>query len=245
MTKRNKNLCNLFPSGASQSDGPDKTRLSLAEEKQRSYPIRSCSFWVGLLYGLRNQGNPIKQRNIERRAEEENEMGLYPLTKLPDLTTRPGLTLQQSRQWIYHKLVCAFSFFLLFMCGKSVECLETRSPCGNGELTSHLHKFRWCIIIKGSRGECVLFKQDSVPAARASLLGLTLAPSAPVIPGNPCRPGLPWTESESDMLHMQHKKNPKQNKWLAHLRRKVAAWSRENPWQKKNLQTKKHPLRET
>lgn len=43
------------------------------------------------------------------RAEEKNN-NLYPLTELPDLTIYPQLTLQQSRQLTYHKLIHAFSF---------------------------------------------------------------------------------------------------------------------------------------
>lgn len=39
--------------------------------------------------------------------------------------------------------------------GISRNVLRGSLPCGNRELTSHLHKFRWYIIIKESRGEYV------------------------------------------------------------------------------------------
>lgn len=47
---------------------------------------------------------------MDNRHGTEEEKGLYPLTKLPDLTTYPGLALQQSRKLKYHKLIHALVF---------------------------------------------------------------------------------------------------------------------------------------
>lgn len=172
----------LFSNGASRSNRPEETRKSLTEDKQTSFLQHSWWFWVGFHSGMHNL-------NSRETLAAENWRSFYPLTELPDLTTRPALTLQQSRQLTYHKLIHAFRFFffLLFIRAKSVECWETRSPCGNRELTSHLHKFRWCIIIKGSRGEYVHFKDDSVSAAEHHCRvwpWLRLRPSSPGIPAS-------------------------------------------------------------
>lgn len=47
---------------------------------------------------------------MDNRHEIEEEKSLYPLTKLPDLTTYPGLALPQSKKLTYHKLIHALSF---------------------------------------------------------------------------------------------------------------------------------------
>lgn len=47
---------------------------------------------------------------MDNRQGAEEETSLYPLTKLPDLTTYPGFALQQSGKLTYHKLIRALRF---------------------------------------------------------------------------------------------------------------------------------------
>lgn len=48
--------------------------------------------------------------SIKRKSAERGEKSRYPLAKLSDLASYPGLALQQSSQLAYHKRIHAFHF---------------------------------------------------------------------------------------------------------------------------------------
>lgn len=72
---------------------------------------------------------------------------------------------------------------------------------------------------------------------------LRLRPSSQGIPASQV---YPEQKAKVTCCRRHQKRKTKQSKWIAHLVKKVAAWSRENPWQKTNLQsdakTKTSPL---
>lgn len=147
---------NLFSGDARLSDRPDETRQSLEERK---HAVLTVSYFSGLYWSwishnrLRGSGTPTKQTHTEtQRASNRNQQkgGEKPLPSRQAFRPRQ---LSQSRPTAKQTISISQTYSSLsFLVQISWNVLGGPFPCGNGELTSNLHIFRWYIIIKDGQG---------------------------------------------------------------------------------------------